>query len=71
MLCVFVGCSSGTAEADTEDRMILMEHKLHDYGAISTYVFVDRETGVTYLALYEGGLTVMVDQDGKPLIHNN
>lgn len=29
-------------------------------------VYVDKETGVMYL--YCGGLTVMVDADGKPLI---
>lgn len=34
-------------------------------------VWVDRETGVSYLYRrdgYSGGMTVLVDQDGKPLI---
>lgn len=34
-------------------------------------VMVDRETGVNYLyvhAGYSGGLTVMVDADGKPIV---
>lgn len=34
-------------------------------------VYVDTETGVMYLFRkegYEGGMTVMVDADGKPLI---
>lgn len=34
-------------------------------------IFVDRETGVNYLYIktgYSGGLTVMVDGDGKPIV---
>lgn len=34
-------------------------------------VFVDRETGVNYLWYhdgYAGGLTVLVDSDGKPVV---
>lgn len=34
-------------------------------------VFVDRETGVSYLwvlAGSAGGLTVLLDQDGKPIV---
>ena len=45
----------GSALADTGQRLIL----------------VDRETGVNYLYFhsgYSGGLTVMVDADGKPIV---
>ncbi len=34
-------------------------------------VYVDRQTGVNYLysaAGYSGGMTVLVDRDGKPII---
>ena len=34
-------------------------------------IWVDRETGVNYLYRttgYSGGLTVMVDKDGKPVV---
>jgi hypothetical protein len=34
-------------------------------------IFVDKETGVNYLftwAGYGGGLTVLVDSDGKPIV---
>ena len=34
-------------------------------------IWVDRETGVNYLysaGVYGGGLTVMVDKDGKPIV---
>ncbi|MGC6769969.1 DUF6440 family protein [Enterococcus sp. LJL128] len=36
-----------------------------------TCIIVDKETGVNYLFVgsgYAGGLTVLLDQDGKPVI---
>lgn len=36
-----------------------------------TKILIDKETGVNYLfhnAGYAGGLTVLLDQDGKPVI---
>ena len=33
-------------------------------------LMIDKETGVQYLAVGTGGLTVVVDADGKPLIAN-
>ncbi len=47
---------------------------LVDYkeGVMSSYkIIVDRETGVNYLYVsegYGGGLTVLVDKDGKPIV---
>ena len=38
----------------------------------STYVIIDTETNVMYLwheDNYKGGLTVMLDKDGKPLLN--
>ena len=37
----------------------------------STIILVDKETGVNYLFTssgYAGGLTVLLDKDGKPVI---
>ena len=37
----------------------------------STMILVDKETGVNYLFIssgYAGGLTVLLDKDGKPVI---
>lgn len=37
----------------------------------STIIYVDRETGVNYLFVvngYAGGLTPLLDRDGKPVI---
>ena len=39
--------------------------------SVGTYVLVDRETGVNYLYAnsgYSGGLTVLVDAEGKPVV---
>ena len=36
-----------------------------------TYIFVDKTTGVNYLYVqtgYSGGLTVLVDAQGKPIV---
>ena len=37
----------------------------------STIILVDRETGINYLFTssgYAGGLTVLLDKDGKPVV---
>ncbi len=37
----------------------------------STIILVDKETGINYLFTssgYSGGLTVLLDKDGKPII---
>ena len=45
--------------------------KVYSQSAGSTEIWVDRETGVNYLyhsGGYSGGLTVLLDRDGKPII---
>ena len=46
--------------------------KAYSQGAISyVEVWIDRETGVTYMFVHDGnagGLTVLMDKDGKPVI---
>lgn len=46
--------------------------KTYSQGTLYTIqIWVDRETGVNYLwhaSGYSGGLTVMLDQDGKPVV---
>ncbi len=39
----------------------------HETGTTSTYVLVDRETGVCYVARHKCGLSVMVDEGGEPV----
>ena len=45
--------------------------KVYTQGAGSVTVLVDKETGVNYLYYasgYGGGLTVLVDREGKPIL---
>ncbi len=45
--------------------------KTYSQGMGTTEIWVDRETGVNYLfrqSGYSGGLTVLVDKDGKPVV---
>ena len=45
--------------------------KTYTQGMGSTVIFVDKETGVNYLYVssgYGGGLTVLLDKDGKPVV---
>ena len=48
--------------------------KIYSQGGGSVKVFIDRETGVNYLFCqsgYAGGLTPLLDKDGKPVITTN
>ena len=45
--------------------------KIYSKGFEANEIWVDRETGVQYLyhsSGYSGGLCVLVDKDGKPLV---
>ena len=45
--------------------------KIYSQGMGAMEIWVDRETGVQYLyhqSGYSGGLTVLLDKDGKPMI---
>ena len=45
--------------------------KTYSQGAGSVEIWVDKETGVNYLFYasgYAGGLTVLLDKEGKPVI---
>ena len=44
-------------------------HRLRTLDAGSMYeIYVDNLTGIQYLRTYKGGVCVMVDAEGKPLI---
>lgn len=48
-----------------------VEKKKNDKVMLETKVIVDNETGVQYLFVesgYAGGMTVLVDREGKPLL---
>ena len=45
--------------------------KVYSQGVGAMEIWVDKETGVQYLyrqSGYAGGLTILVDKDGKPMI---
>lgn len=45
--------------------------KIYSQGMGSMEIWVDKETGVNYLfraSGYAGGLTVLLDKDGKPVV---
>lgn len=67
----FVACFSTTTEAAEPDSA--MFSKVYTDGSLGLVVFCHNETGVMYLwrkGGYAGGLTIMVDADGKPLIYS-
>lgn len=75
MVASLSGCGMTTTDAsktvpDVGDRFMAVRTD-DDSLMAYTYIYVDKETGVMYLFVkdgYGGGLTVMVDEDGKPLI---
>ena len=54
-------CGCNKAEADNRRLWIL------DRGAMYG-IYVDKLTGIQYLRTYRGGVCVMVDAEGRPLI---
>ena len=53
------------------DRFVCTEVSGGAFDACQCRVLVDRQTGVNYLwttSGYAGGLTVMVDADGRPIV---
>ena len=57
--------------AKKEDRFIKTVVDTGGFSDSRLEIYVDRQTGVNYLfaqAGYAGGLTVLVDRDGKPIV---
>ena len=53
------------------DRFICTEISGGAFSGVQCRVLVDRKTGVNYLwtaARYAGGLTVLLDAEGKPIV---
>lgn len=61
----FIGCSEQKSDNTETDRFIEV------YSDLTNKIFVDTETNVLYFwhyGGYSGGLSVMVDENGKPLL---
>ena len=58
-------------KAEKNDRFVCTEVSGGAFDACQARVLVDRKTGVNYLWTtggYAGGLTVLVDAEGKPIV---
>ena len=57
--------------AKKENRFIKVYSQGGGFSGPATYILVDRQTGVNYLyaaGSYGGGVTPLLDKDGKPVI---
>lgn len=64
IIFAFIGCTK-TDNTETADRFIVV------YSDLSNAIYADKETNVLYfwhLDGYAGGLSVMLDENGKPLL---
>lgn len=58
------GCGKAEAEAEARNRRLWVL----DACPRSYEIYVDKLTGIQYLRTYKGGVCVMVDAEGRPLI---
>ncbi len=65
---LFTGCSGGIEEKSTEEHIMVCIDRF-SLGGSSAFVLVHKETRVMYITYYQGGTTIMLDEDGKPLIY--
>lgn len=67
--CVADGTTDSTANAEDKSDRFMQVYRSYSNDTIK--IWVDTETNVMYMHIKDGygaGLTVMVDEDGKPLI---
>lgn len=70
---IFSGCgkTKKVAASEVDERFLILNDKNNGMNGYRQ-IIVDRETGVMYLFVdkgSKGGLAVMVDADGNPLIY--
>ena len=71
---LFTGCDSQIENIKSENikedghLLVCIDSFYPSYGSYH-YVLVHKETKVMYLSVMDGGLTVMLDKDGKPLLY--
>ena len=70
-LLIFTSCGSKSAAAEeTSDKRFEVVYSTGSVGT-QTVIFVDHDTNVMHMFIksgYGGGLTMMMDETGKPLI---
>ena len=66
LIFALVGCTGSSSENETtSDRFVRV------YSEYSSCIYVDSETNVMYFwhsGVYSGGLSVMLDENGDPLL---
>ena len=58
-------------EYPMKERFEVLYKEIHSAGLEKRIIYVDKDTGVNYLYIqngYSGGLTPLLDADGKPLV---
>lgn len=67
-IATLAACNPTEAKAEPPNRMLIIEE--FEQGSYHFKIWTDTETNVMYLQLgASGGLTVMLDADGNPLIY--
>ena len=67
---MLVLCGCGNAEEKyIEDSMFVVVDYINVEGNCLCYVLVNKETRVMYLTQYKGGMTVMLNADGSPMLY--
>ena len=67
----FIGCSEQKSDNTETDNTETTDRFIKVYSDSTNRIFVDTETNVLYFwhyGGYSGGLSVMVDENGKPLL---
>lgn len=71
MMFALVGCAEeADRETVSDEPFVVVENYIDDFGS-RIVIYVHKETRVMYLSTagnYNGGVTVMLDADGKPLL---
>jgi uncharacterized protein YcfL len=67
LLLMLIGCGESSGRSNisnktTDERLVIVE-STSDYA-----IAVDKKTKVMYTHFYRGGATVMIDENGNPLL---
>ena len=69
---LFTGCDAdieSKPQPEDEHLFVLVDSFGTTGGGYDCYVIVHKQTKIMYLVHYNGGATVMLDTDGKPMIY--
>ena len=67
---LFTGCDEIEKVDNKEDTSVMICVEKLSLGGTGFYILVHKETRVMYMAYYSGGVSVMYNADGKPMIYD-